>query len=271
MIITLIVIPGWYLRTISLNLNRYLVAGALSLTLHSAMLWSAPENTTFAMPVGSKSNSVSVNFMKSPVVPVVATKTKTQPPERVKQAEKERPNVEPKPKIKPVKKAKPDPVESDVKKKKTATPKEQKPIVSKAPEPVISDKKEPKPVKPEIVEPKKIIEPEPKIRQQSSADAKAGVTDVPQLVSESRFSETPQPPSYPRLAKRKGIEGTVVYEVWLDENGKQIKIKLKDSSGTQMLDKAASKAIAQWKFLPYKMNGQAVAHRVYVPIKFKLD
>jgi len=227
------------------------------------MLWSAPENTTFTMPVGSKSNSVSVNFMKAPAVPVVETKTKTktQPPEKVKQVEKVKPNVEPK--AKPVKKAKPHPVESDVKKKKTAIPKEQNPVVSKAPEP-----KEPQSEK---VEPKKLTEPEPKIQQQASADAKAGVTDVPQLVSESRFAETPQPPSYPRLAKRKGIEGTAVYEVWLDENGKQIKIKLKDSSGTKMLDKAASKAIAQWKFLPYKVNGLAVAHRVYVPIKFKLD
>ena len=264
-------------RTISLNLNRYLVAGALSLTLHSAMLWSAPENTTFTMPVGSKSNSVSVNFMKAPAVPVVETKTKTQPPEKVKQVEKSKPKVEskakPEPNVKPVKTSKPHPVESDVKKKKTAIPKEQNPVVSKASEPEIVEKKtvEQKEPKPQKVEPKKLTEPEPKIQQQASADAKAGVIDVPQLVSESRFAKTPQPPSYPRLAKRKGIEGIVVYEVWLDENGKQIKIKLKDSSGTKMLDKAASKAIAQWKFLPYKVNGQAVAHRVYVPIKFKLD
>lgn len=151
------------------------------------MLWSAPENTTFAMPVGSKSNSVSVNFMKAPAVPVVNTKTKTQPSEKVKQAEKAKPNVESKPKVKPGPKAKPHPVESDVKKKKTVIPKEQKPVASKAPEPVTSDKEEPKPAKPEQVEPKKIIEPEPKIRQQASADAKAGVTDVPQLVSESRL------------------------------------------------------------------------------------
>lgn len=235
------------------------------------MLWSAPENTTFAMPVGSKSNSVSVNFIKAPAVPVVETKTKTQPPEKIKQVEKVKPNVEPK--AKPVKKAKPHPVESDVKNKKTAIPKEQNPVVSKASEPEIVEKKtvEQKEPKPQNVEPKKLTEPEPKIQQQASADAKAGVIDVPQLVSESRFAKTPQPPSYPRLAKRKGIEGTVVYEVWLDENGKQIKIKLKDSSGTKMLDKAASKAIAQWKFLPYKVNGLAVAHRVYVPIKFKLD
>lgn len=250
-----------------MNLNRYLIAGALSLTLHSAMLWSAPENHSSAMPVGSKSNSVSVNFMKAPAEPVVETKTKTQPPEKVKQVEKI------KPKAKPVTKAKPHPVESDVKKKKTVIPKEQTPVVSKAPEPETVEKKvveqkEPKPQS-EEVEPKKIIEP--KIKQQASADAKAGVTDIPQLVSESRFANTPQPPSYPRLAKRKGIEGTAVYEVWLDDQGQQIKMQLKDSSGTKMLDKAAAKAIAQWQFLPYKVNGQAVAHRVYVPIKFKLD
>ncbi|QUM76030.1 energy transducer TonB [Moritella sp. 24] len=251
-----------------MNLNRYLVAGALSLTLHSAMLWSAPENTMFAMPVGSKSNSVSVNFMKAPVVPAV--ETKTPPVEKIKQVKKVEPKAKSEAKVNPVKKAKPHPVKSDVKKKKTAIPKEQNPVASKSLEPEIIEKKEPKiqPVKPES---KKITEPESKVKQQASADAKAGVTDVPQLVSESRFAKPPQPPSYPRLAKRKGIEGTVVYEVWLDENGKQMKIKLKDSSGTKMLDKAASKAIAQWKFLPRKVNGQAVAHRVYVPVKFKLD
>lgn len=238
------------------------------------MLWSAPEKHSSAMPVGSKSNSVSVNFMKAPAT-VVEEKPKAEKVEKVKPTAKPEPKVNAKPNVKPATKAKPHPVDSTVKTPKPTIPTEQTPVVKKSPEPVVVDKTESQPqpeqVKPKQVEPKKITEPKPTVKQQASADAKAGVTDVPQLVSESRFAKTPQPPGYPRLAKRKGIEGTVVYEVWLDEEGQQIKVKLKDSSGTKMLDKAASKAIAQWKFLPYKVNGQAVAHRVYVPIKFKLD
>jgi len=257
-------------RTIRLNLNRYLIAGTLSLTLHSAMLWSAPETHSFAMPAGSKSNSVSVNFMKAPAAAIAENTNKTSPTEKVeklkptlapepKVSAKPKPKPKPKPKVKPATKAKPHPVESNV----------------KTSEPVVVEKQaltpQPKQVKPKPLAPKKITKPKPTAKQQASADAKAGVTDVPQLVSESRFAKTPQPPGYPRLAKRKGIEGTVVFEVWLDEQGQQIKVELKDSSGTKMLDKAAAKAIAQWQFLPHKVNGNAVAHRVYVPIKFKLD
>nr|WP_238925444.1 energy transducer TonB [Vibrio sp. S11_S32] len=81
----------------------------------------------------------------------------------------------------------------------------------------------------------------------------------------------PTKPRYPRLAQRKGIEGTATYEIWLDKNGHQIKQTLLSSSGANLLDKAALDAIKKWKFTPQKVNGIAMAHRVQIPIRFKLD
>ncbi|GHA23840.1 hypothetical protein GCM10007082_25680 [Oceanisphaera arctica] len=59
--------------------------------------------------------------------------------------------------------------------------------------------------------------------------------------------------------------------MWLDENGKQTKRVLARSSGVSLLDKTALKAIAKWRFSAYVENGRGIAHRVHIPIRFKLD
>ncbi|MCT7656586.1 energy transducer TonB [Oceanimonas sp. NS1] len=63
----------------------------------------------------------------------------------------------------------------------------------------------------------------------------------------------------------------MVVEVWLDEQGKQTKRVLARSSGVSVLDNTALKAIAKWRFSAYVENGKALAHRVQIPIRFKLD
>ncbi|WP_052771956.1 energy transducer TonB [Vibrio mexicanus] len=59
-------------------------------------------------------------------------------------------------------------------------------------------------------------------------------------------------------------------EVWLDEDGKQIKQNLIQSSGHQILDERALKTIKEWQFSRRLEDGIAVAHRVHIPINFKL-
>ncbi|WP_133154528.1 energy transducer TonB, partial [Vibrio splendidus] len=93
----------------------------------------------------------------------------------------------------------------------------------------------------------------------------------PVLVTKPSFSSRPTPPSYPRQARRRGVEGVATYEVWLDAEGKQIKQALVNSSGALMLDNAALDAIKQWKFSPHTVNGRAIAHRVQIPVRFRLD
>lgn len=62
-----------------------------------------------------------------------------------------------------------------------------------------------------------------------------------------------------------------MYEVWLDENGDQVRQILISSSGATILDNSALKAIKKWKFSPHIVNGQKMAHRVRLPVRFKLD
>ena len=76
---------------------------------------------------------------------------------------------------------------------------------------------------------------------------------------------------YPRIAKKRNLQGEALIEVWLDEEGEQVKQILLASTGHQVLDKAAMKTIAKWKFGPQEVSGKAIAHRVHIPIRFKFD
>lgn len=85
------------------------------------------------------------------------------------------------------------------------------------------------------------------------------------------FAETPIAPSYPKLAQKRGQQGTVWLEIWLDQLGYQTELKVHNSSGVSSLDKAALKAVSSWKFLPLTQDGQAIASRVQVPVEFVLN
>lgn len=90
----------------------------------------------------------------------------------------------------------------------------------------------------------------------------------PVWVSVPTFSAPPQYPAYPALARKRGQQGTVWLEIWLSEQGAQLKRTLSRSSGFALLDEAALRAAAQWQFEPYRHNGMAVASRVRIPIEF---
>lgn len=91
------------------------------------------------------------------------------------------------------------------------------------------------------------------------------------LVSEPSFSKPPEQPRYPALAKKRGQEGTVWLEVWLDAAGEQIQRKISESSGINILDKAALKAVSRWEFLPYRQKNMTIASRVKIPVQFVLN
>ncbi|MEF1306628.1 energy transducer TonB, partial [Vibrio owensii] len=98
-----------------------------------------------------------------------------------------------------------------------------------------------------------------------------GATSQPVMIDQPAFVSQPVQPRYPRSARKRGIEGVALYEVWLDENGNQVKQVLIESSGAEMLDVSALRAIKQWQFSPHISGGQKVAHRVQIPVRFKLD
>ena len=77
-------------------------------------------------------------------------------------------------------------------------------------------------------------------------------------------------PSYPMVARRMGWQGRVVLNVEVLANGLPGQIKLQQSSGHDVLDNAAIKAVSGWRFVAARQNGQAVAKWFLVPIPFIL-
>lgn len=245
-----------------MNLQRYVIAGGASLALHAALLFVSNETKVFAMPAGNPASSVSLNLVAAP--------KPAQPVAKEEVAELKEPETQ---KI-PEPKQEPQPVEKPIVKKEAVKkkPVEKKPEpvqkLTKAEPPKTVSKKEPKPEKQD--EKKVAKEPVPEQVTKPASQSK-GVSSQPVLVNKPTFVSQPVSPRYPRSARKRGIEGVALYEIWLDENGNQIKQVLLESSGAEMLDSSALRAIKQWQFSPHITGGQQVAHRVQIPVRFKLD
>lgn len=74
------------------------------------------------------------------------------------------------------------------------------------------------------------------------------------------------PPEYPALARQANITGIVILEIKIDETGAASYYEL--ISGHPMLVEAAIKAVAQWKYRPFEMQGKPVMATTYVAVPF---
>lgn len=77
-------------------------------------------------------------------------------------------------------------------------------------------------------------------------------------------------PSYPRLARRRGIEGKVEVEFLINTQGAVEQAKVIFSEPPGQFEKAALQAVRSWKFAPRYINGEAVYQRAQQVIDFKL-
>jgi periplasmic protein TonB len=75
-------------------------------------------------------------------------------------------------------------------------------------------------------------------------------------------------PIYPSLAKSAGIEGTVVLQAVVDEQGHVQDLKVKD--GPPALTEAAIEAVRQWQFEPYVLDDHPVRMSKEIKVQFKL-
>lgn len=75
-------------------------------------------------------------------------------------------------------------------------------------------------------------------------------------------------PTYPTQARIQRIEGTVVLEAVVGEDGKVSDVKV--SSGPAVLASAAKEAVEQWRYQPFELNGKPVAMGTSIRIIFKL-
>ncbi|MEO1223251.1 MAG: TonB family protein [Pseudomonadota bacterium] len=77
-------------------------------------------------------------------------------------------------------------------------------------------------------------------------------------------------PDYPRSARRRGDEGTVILRVTVSATGLPQNIQIRSSSGFETLDQAAIDAIEGWRFIAARRGNIAVAATIDVPIAFRL-
>lgn len=75
---------------------------------------------------------------------------------------------------------------------------------------------------------------------------------------------------YPNLAKRAGIQGTVVIYAFVDKQGNVAKVEIAKDIGAGC-GEAAAKAVMMVKFKPGKQRTKPVKCRVAVPVRFKLN
>jgi TonB family protein len=77
--------------------------------------------------------------------------------------------------------------------------------------------------------------------------------------------------AYPAREKFLKIEGQVISEVIIDEQGKVVSVEVKQSSGNANLDQAAGYTLWQQTYLPATRNGKPVAVFYYVRIDFEAE
>lgn len=75
-------------------------------------------------------------------------------------------------------------------------------------------------------------------------------------------------PSYPDEARAAGVQGVVVLEITIDEDGSVIDARVVRS--VPLLDQAALDAVGQWLFEPTLLNGEPVEIEMNVVVNFTL-
>ncbi len=92
------------------------------------------------------------------------------------------------------------------------------------------------------------------------------------------FAETKEPavpvrtvsPDYPDNLRRAGVSGVVVLLVDIDDQGNVVSVAVDRASHTD-LEKPAMTALKKWRFKPARQDGNPVASKLTIPIKFNIQ
>jgi len=161
-----------------------------------------------------------------------------------------------------------------VQKAKPVRPKPQpKKLVRKIPEPIPKMQPEPQPVIESAQESVEVQTEASLAEIETVAEPRdASIAEDSYVPPSSNVAYYHNPkPRYPNAARRRGMEGVVELRVMVDSRGNPAAIEIKQSSGFQVLDREAVKAVWQWRFQAAKRAGMAVAGEVIVPLRYQLD
>ena len=75
-------------------------------------------------------------------------------------------------------------------------------------------------------------------------------------------------PNYPERAVKARLQGPVVLQAWIGRDGTIQDLKL--VRGSLLLGQAAYRAVKQWRYQPYLINGRAVETETFVTVDFRL-
>lgn len=101
---------------------------------------------------------------------------------------------------------------------------------------------------------------------------KAAASDEPLVEARSDVAtlHNPKPP-YPLAARRRGIEGRVLLTALVRADGGCTDVRLKQSSGSSLLDNAALGTVRLWRFVPARRGETTLDSWVDVPVSFRLE
>lgn len=78
-------------------------------------------------------------------------------------------------------------------------------------------------------------------------------------------------PTYPRAAMERGLEGSVLCALHVDERGAVSKVEIVATSGHTLLDRAAVEALSRWRFAPLARDGRPAPFRFEHRVRFRLE
>lgn len=230
---------------------RLVLAALLAIGVHASLFLVEMPWTGAALTI-SQSRAVAIDLV---AVQRPAEKPLAPKPKAVKPRPK--PKVKPRPAPKPVAR----PVRSPEPAPRPVAP---EPAVEPAPEPTFDQEV----LEPDLDAADPIDAPEPsasKEKPADEADDRAVVQDSVPL-----YDLNPEP-RYPRVARRRNYQGTVMLDVRVTVDGSAAEVRIAQSSGYAILDRCALNAVKRWRFSPARRGDHPFEMWVQVPVRFQVQ
>ncbi|MGE4290732.1 MAG: energy transducer TonB [Desulfovibrio sp.] len=78
-------------------------------------------------------------------------------------------------------------------------------------------------------------------------------------------------PEYPRSARRRRIQGTVLLRFLVERDGSVAQIQVLEADPPGVFEESALKAVQQWRFSPGVRHGETVRTWVRLPVRFRME